>query len=378
MGFFKKLFQKKGIELQDVFDALDNFANDIKTLQNFSEIAYQYFGNNWKFNLEMYISSLAPADKEKYLSEFKRVMDYEKALSIWTSTLQIIKGIKPVSAELLKSMPEYKEYLSKFGIEGERLFEKLNSMFDIRKDIPSSLPSDNTTEQIEEIKESEEVITDDDIPAKDDKENDDEEEIITEDGNDSEKENESLESFHVLNNNQEYHKRLKQRILEKVRDIEARKDSGKEKTSNTSDEKTLEINEEIAETEEKDEKIIKKQSIGINKANKNEENIDWILKNFIKISNFLSESRKIMSAISIYKKSSSLEEYKNYGFIVDVIDYLIDKGNEILSTKSDEDIKAVFPGGRSELVSIIDSYKNEKNNEIVFVESESNNTKKSE
>ena len=58
MSFFKKLFHKKEIKLQDVFDALDSFDNDVKTLQNFSEIAYQYFGNSWKFNLEMYISSL--------------------------------------------------------------------------------------------------------------------------------------------------------------------------------------------------------------------------------------------------------------------------------------------------------------------------------
>ena len=109
----------------------------------------------------------------------------------------------------------------------------------------------------------------------------------------------------------------------------------------------------------------------------NEENIDWILKNFIKISDFLSESRRVMSAISIYKKASTLEEYKNYGFILDVIDYLIDKGNQILSTKSDAEIEQVFAGGREELISIIDSYKKEKNNEIVFAESDNNDAKKS-
>ena len=108
MNFFKKLFKKDEINLQDVFNALDNFDNDIKSLREFSEIAFRYFGNNWKFNLEMYISSLPDAEKNKYLSEFKNVMEYEKALSIWTSALQIVKGVKPVSAELLKSMPEYK------------------------------------------------------------------------------------------------------------------------------------------------------------------------------------------------------------------------------------------------------------------------------
>ena len=378
MGFFEKLFHKKSITLQDVFDALDGFSNDIKTLQNFSEIAYQYFGNNWKFNLEMYISSLPHVDKEKYLSEFKQVMDYEKALSIWTSALQIIKGIKPVSAELLKSIPEYKEYLSKFGIEGERLFEKLSAMFDIRKDVPSSLPSDNTTEQIEETKE--EVVTGNDMPAENDEENNAKEEIITEDEEDNVDETEdSLQTSSVLGDNQEYHKRLKQRILEKVRDIEARKNIVDEDlSSDDSKEKTSKITEERTEIKEENEKIIENQSINNKKSSNDEENIDWILKNFVKISEFLSESRKIMSAISIYKKSPSLEEYKNYGFIIDVIDYLIDKGNEILSTKSDAEIEKVFPAGRSELISIIDSYKTEKNNEIVFAESDNNDTKKSE
>ena len=386
MGFFKKLFHKKDIGLQDVFDALDNFSNDVKTLQNFSEVAYQYFGSGWKFNLEMYISSLPLADKEKYLSEFKQVMDYEKALSVWTSALQIVKGVKPVSAEVLKSMPEYKEYLSKFGIEGERLFEKLNSVFDIRKDIPSSLPSsDSTIETLnDESKESEEITEENDISVVDNKIDVDEkedavEEIVVKEEIDSDKlEDDSFENSPVSSDNKEYHKKLKQRILEKVRDIELRKKTTNNDTSgNDVNENISENNEKVAEIKEKNEKTIKKSNIDDNKSSNNEENIDWILKNFIKINDFLSESRKIMSAISIYKKASNLEEYKNYGFIIDVIDYLIDKGNEILSTKSDEEIEKVFSGGRNELISIIDSYKSEKNNEIVFAESENNDTKKS-
>ncbi len=403
MSFFKKLFHKKEIKLQDVFDALDNFDNDVKTLQNFSEIAYQYFGNSWKFNLEMYISSLPPVEKEKYLSEFKQILDYERALSIWTSSLQIIKGVKPVSAELLKSMPEYKTYLAKFGIEGERLFEKLNAMFDIQKDIPSSISPDIEVNE-ENIKpEENEIDNNKDVEAKEDTvSNMESEKTDSED----EEVNDSLDAYSVSKENQEYHKKLKQRILEKVRDIELRKKSvdvdkntsepitpvsenvSKEEISEMTeeiisnpqakDEKITEIKEEtVVETNKKDEKSIKNPSIDNKKASNHEENIDWILKNFIKISDFLSESRKGMSAISIYKKASTLEEYKNYGFILDVIDYLIDKGNQILSTKSDAEIEQVFAGGREELISIIDSYKKEKNNEIVFAESDNNDAKKS-
>ena len=73
-----------------------------------------------------------------------------------------------------------------------------------------------------------------------------------------------------------------------------------------------------------------------------------------------------MSAISIYKNSDSVEDYKNYGFILDVIDYLIEMGEKILSEKSDAEISTVFAGGRDELRDIINSYKTEKNNEVVI------------
>lgn len=410
MNFFKKLFKKDEINLQDVFNALDNFDNDIKSLREFSEIAFRYFGNNWKFNLEMYISSLPDAEKNKYLSEFKNVMEYEKALSIWTSALQIVKGVKPVSAELLKSMPEYKTYLSKFGIEGERLFEKLNSMFDISgaetkktseiiniEDENQSIDAEilnidnDTTLNIEEnsvnnesIDDVSEITTDEPVDGKEEissfpvSENDE-----TKDSQDEETEEEGSldEDIELSPEKQEYRAQLKQRILQKVRDIELRKNKVKEefKLKENISENKSEINKESKSTDikpKKNKKDKEKQSINSKKSSNNEVNTTWILQNFKKIEEFLAQSREVMSAISIYKKAPSVEEYKNYGFILDVIDYLVEKGDEILSSKSDDEINSVFAGGRDELRDIIKFYKSEKNNEVIIPEDKKSDGKK--
>ncbi|MBR4316073.1 MAG: hypothetical protein IKP65_03785 [Alphaproteobacteria bacterium] len=410
MNFFKKLFKKDEINLQDVFNALDKFDNDIKSLREFSEIAFRYFGNNWKFNLEMYISSLPDAEKNKYLSEFKNVMEYEKALSIWTSALQIVKGVKPVSAELLKSMPEYKTYLSKFGIEGECLFEKLNSMFDISgaetkktseitniEDENQSIDAEisnidnDTTLNVEEnsannesIDNVSEITTDEPVDEKEEisfstvSENDE-----TKDSQDEEiEEEDSLdEDIELSPEKQEYRAQLKQRILQKVRDIELRKNKVKEelKLKENISENKSEINKESKSTDikpKKNKKDKEKQSINSKKSSNNEVNTTWILQNFKKIEEFLAQSREVMSAISIYKKAPSVEEYKNYGFILDVIDYLVEKGDEILSSKSDDEINSVFAGGRDELRDIIKFYKSEKNNEVIIPEDKKSDGKK--
>jgi hypothetical protein len=410
MNFFKKLFKKDEINLQDVFNALDNFDNDIKSLREFSEIAFRYFGNNWKFNLEMYISSLPDAEKNKYLSEFKNVMEYEKALSIWTSALQIVKGVKPVSAELLKSMPEYKTYLSKFGIEGERLFEKLNSMFDISgaetkktseitniEDENQSIDAEisnidnDTTLNVaensvnnESIDNVSEITTDEPVDGKEEisfstvSENDE-----TKDSQDEETEEEDSleEDIELSPEKQEYRAQLKQRILQKVRDIELRKNKVKEelKLKENISENKSEINKESKSTDikpKKNKKDKEKQSINSKKSSNNEVNTTWILQNFKKIEEFLAQSREVMSAISIYKKAPSVEEYKNYGFILDVIDYLVEKGDEILSSKSDDEINSVFAGGRDELRDIIKFYKSEKNNEVIIPEDKKSDGKK--
>ena len=374
MNFFKKLFNNDQVNLQDVFNSLNAFDNDIKTLRTFSETAYQYFGNNWKFNLEMYISSLPQQEKEIYLTKFKNVMEYEKALSIWTSALQIVKGVKPVSAELLKSMPEYQTYLSKFGIEGERLFEKLNSMFDVAKkdsitpvqDTPSfdseemnTIPNNEVAVETEPVSTSDtEVVVEEAVETEPEPSPEPVSEIVLEQtsapqSEETEEEDEDVDeevdaNVSLTEENQKYRTQLKERILQKVRDIEQRKQVLKEELSV---EKSVET------------KKTKKQRQSIEEVN-----TDWILNNFKKISEFLSNSREIMSAISIYKNAQSVEEYKNYGFILDILDYLIEKGEEILSEKTDEEIEKVFSGGRVELSNLISSYKNERNSEVIIPE----------
>ena len=420
MNFFKKLFNKDQITLQDVFNSLDAFDNDMKSLHTFSEKAFKYFGNNWKFNLEMYISSLPTDEKNKYYAKFKNVMEYEKALSIWTSALQIIKGVKHVSAELLKAMPEYKTYLTKFGIEGERLFEKLNSMFDISvnkkqeevseqsKEISSSdvehdasdvaeiIESDDKVEdevldtEIETSSEDEsdideentpsDIVSEDEvieekveeIPVEEEKEeivetniSENNDETVEEDNDEVEEDDSEI---HLSKEKQEYRAQLKERILQKVRDIELRKKSLKEELEENK--KSVEVEKNIKEEKSNPSKTAQKspknKSIKSKKQSINKVNIDWILNNFKKIQEFLSESREVMSAISLYKNAESIEEYKNYGFIIDVIDYLIEKGEEILSTKSDSEIENIFPGGKEELRKTIEFYKNEKNNEVLL------------
>ena len=97
MDFFKKIFKHK-ITIQEVLLSLENFSNDVKSLNNFVDLASQYFGANWKFNIEIYINTLSTEEKEKYYTLFKNVLEYERALSLWTSATQIIKGLRPVGA----------------------------------------------------------------------------------------------------------------------------------------------------------------------------------------------------------------------------------------------------------------------------------------
>ena len=64
MNFFKKFINHK-ITIQDVLSSLEKFDNDVKSLNDFKAKANEYFGVNWKFNLEVYISSLPKDYKEK-------------------------------------------------------------------------------------------------------------------------------------------------------------------------------------------------------------------------------------------------------------------------------------------------------------------------
>lgn len=336
MDFLKKIIKHK-TTIQDVLSSLENFDNDVKSLNNFKEKATEYFGINWKFNLEVYISSLPKNDKDKLYSLFKGLLDYEKGLSIWTSAMQIVKGVKPLSSDVLKNMPEYKEYLSKFGIEGTRLYEKLSDLLDVntpnehienterisenvKQDIPSS------SLNIEEIEEKEEIIK---TPKQ-----------------------------------EEYTQKLKQKILQKMQDIETKKTVDLSPPSQVKEE--FDVIEEKTETVPLNNAKKSKKINEIKEITSDTNTKDWLLENFVKVHNFLSNSREVMSAISLYKKAQSLEEYPYYGFIIDTIDYMIEQGEKILRDKGNDEISAYFSNGKDEIKEIIASYKEQKNNEVII------------
>lgn len=303
MSFFQKFFQKK-ITIQDVLLSLENFSNDVKSLNNVSQISSEFFGVNWKFNLEMYINTMPKDDKEKYLSLFYNVLTFDKALGLWTSAQQVLKGAKTLSADMIKDIGEYEKYLPKFGVEGVRLLEKFKEKF--------NFPN---------------VITQKDENVVDVNENESEAEA---------KKVEVQEDVRIAP--------VSSKILHKVsvKDLEEGVFCKFPR-----EEKTFE--------EEKVEPIVN-----------NSIDDDWELKNFKMVHNFVSQVREVMSAISLFKNAQSLEEYPYYGFVIDTIDYLIAQGNKILSIKSNEEIEKYFPAGAKEVEDIISFYTKQKQDEVVM------------
>ena len=104
-------------------ESLDNFKADTTSFKTFKTAASSYFGNNWKFNLEMHISSLPQNERAKYYLIFKNAIEYETATNYWASAVQLISFKKAVSTEDLKNLPNYEKYLSKFGTEGKKLYK---------------------------------------------------------------------------------------------------------------------------------------------------------------------------------------------------------------------------------------------------------------
>lgn len=313
MSFFQKFFQKK-ITIQDVLLSLENFSNDVKSLNNVSQISSEFFGVNWKFNLEMYINTMPKDDKEKYLSLFYNVLTFDKALGLWTSAQQVLKGAKTLSADMIKDIGEYEEYLPKFGVEGVRLLEKFKEKFNFPNVIT---PKDENV--VEDTKKVEDVVD------------------VNE--NESEPETEKVEVQEDVKIAP-----VSSKILHKV-SVKDLKEGVFCKFPH--EEKTFE--------EEKVEPI----------AN-NSIDDDWELKNFKMVHNFVSQVREVMSAISLFKNAQSLEEYPYYGFVIDTIDYLIAQGNKILSIKSNEEIEKYFPAGAKEVEDIISFYTKQKQDEVVM------------
>lgn len=393
MGVLKDFFKHK-TTIHDVLSSLDSFSNDVKSLNIFRSNALSYFGTNWKFNLEMYISSLSNTDRAKYYELFKNVLDYEKALNIWTSAMQIVNSSKSVSADILKNMSEYKLYLLKFGIEGKRLYEKLTTQLglpengDDEKIIPpvarDVVRDDTQSEIIEDEKAEPETTTVVDAihkgtdiePATTTNEmvKDKTEEPVQ---NADEDEKEPVDDDIENPANNEYRQKLRQKILQKVHDIELlnNEKNNVEKPDEPSDEEE----KTVGQKPEADSVNVSKPAPKVNKTvntpslqphNDGTQNSDWDIQNFKRIEDFLSNSREIMSAICLYKNVPSLEEYKYYGFIIDTIDYLIERGNKILSEKSDDVLDMAFDGGRQGLKNIIASYEGQKTDEIVLPEAE--------
>lgn len=394
MGVLKDFFKHK-TTIHDVLSSLDSFSNDVKSLNIFRSNALSYFGTNWKFNLEMYISSLSNTDRAKYYELFKNVLDYEKALNIWTSAMQIVNSSKSVSADILKNMSEYKLYLLKFGIEGKRLYEKLATQLGIpengddekitppvvrdvvKENKPSEIIEDEkaepeTTAVATSIQKGTDIkpttITNETVKDKT------EEPVQNADDDEDEKEPVDDDIDNPANN--EYRQKLRQKILQKVHDIELlnNEKNNAEKPAEPSDEE----GKMVGQKPEADSVNVSKPAPKVNKTvntpspqphNDGTQNSDWDIQNFKRIEDFLSNSREIMSAICLYKNVPSLEEYKYYGFIIDTIDYLIERGNKILSEKSDDVLDMAFDGGRQGLKNIIASYEGQKTDEIVLPES---------
>ena len=331
MELFQKLFKKK-INIQDVLASLENFSNDVKSLNNVVDVSSKFFGKNWKFNLEMYINSMPIEDNQKYLPLFFNVLNFEKALNLWISAQQVLKGAKSLSSSMLKDMPEYEEFLPKFGIEGVRLLEKFKEQFNIQ-----NITDENKDSGVDE-KNHQAHINDEDV------ENDEKEENITQPSA-------PLNNQHIL-------KKVSAQDLEEgvFSKIKGEADAVMEnENSNQKDEVKVNIEEDIKSNQ----KEVDINNIDI-KSDK-----DWDIQNFLRVHNFLSQSREIMSAISLFK-NVSLENYHYYGFIIDVIDYLLSQGNKILSSKSDEIISLYFKNGREELISLMDFYKKQRDSEIVM------------
>ncbi|MDR2098515.1 MAG: hypothetical protein LBO78_00625 [Rickettsiales bacterium] len=130
MDFLTRLFTKKPTA-GDVLKALDSFSNDQKSLEALRSKAASYFGDNWKFNLEMYINALPPEDKARYSKILENAFAFDRALALWIAAEQVIRGTRTFSGDMLKDLPSFEEYLPKFGIEGRRLLEKFKEKLSI-------------------------------------------------------------------------------------------------------------------------------------------------------------------------------------------------------------------------------------------------------
>lgn len=342
MIFFDKFFKKK-ISIADVLSSLQHFSNDVKSLNDFVSVASSYFGSNWKFNLELYINSLPQIERDKYFPLFDNLLNFETALRLWTSAQQVLKGAKPLNADIINDLPEYEKFLPKFGIEGVRLLEKFKAQFDI------SIPKNNNqvSERIEQISSVDDV--------QDLKEN----QSILKQSSDEISSDQALDEISPAPsapfNNQHILKKVSSDELEQGVFSKIKNQADTELNISSSNLNDVKVSNEDLE-----------KNVPEDDLEKDFPDDDWDLKNFLKIHIFLSKSREIMSAICLFKNVSSLENYPYYGFILDVIDYIIVQGEKILSSKSEDLINVYFKNGKKELSDLIDFYKKQKEDEMLI------------
>lgn len=327
MGFMQKFIKKK-VSIQDVLSSLENFSNDTKSLNEISQVASSFFGANWKFNLELYISTMDKKDKEKYLPIIRNVLTFDKAVSLWIVAQQVLKGARPMNADIMKNIDEYEEYLPKFGVEGVRLLEKLKEKFNLSDD---NVVLEKTVEEVPESKQ-----------------NPEEEDYI--------EEVEAVENIEETPKSDKILKRVSSKELEEGVFVKLPKKE-----------------EPVVREEVKVESVTPVEKVEEVSGNVS----SWELSNFVKVYGFVSQLREVMSAISLFKGANSLEEYPYYGFVIDVIDYLVFQGEKILSDESDDVIRQYLKGGKQELEEIIVFYKKQKQEEVVISDN-SENTKNEE
>lgn len=337
MGFMQKFIKKK-VSVQDVLFSLEKFSNDTKSLNELSQVASSFFGANWKFNLELFISTMVKKDKDKYLPIIRNVLTFDKAVALWLMAQQVLKGAKPLSSDIMKNIDEYEEYLPKFGVEGVRLLEKLKEKFNLSDDvIVLEKKVDVVPEKIED-----EEATDTDVADN----------VVVEDVPDSvvasveEVVEESPKSERIL-------KRVSSKELEEGVFVKLPK---KEEPVVVEDVPVEKV-EEVVEVE---------KVSGTQGEIATDTSDSWELSNFVRVYSFVSQIREVMSAISLFEGAGSLEDYPYYGFIIDVIDYLISQGEKILSTQSEEVILKYFKGGSKELEEIVAFYKKQKQEEVII------------
>ncbi len=322
MGIFTN-FIKNRSSIANVLEALDNFKMDQPSFDLVKKHSVAFFGDNWKFNLEMYIASLPQNDRAKYYAILKTAMEYEKALDYWNRALKITNYTLGVSRDDLIEAGMYKKYLSKFGVEGTRLYQKLEKFLSVDK-VPES--------NVDDIKK-----TDVSVPS-------------------------------------DYSEKLKEIIKKQVEKVSDSVEIIKEKSSKIQPGKdavknggfVATLNEVIEEPKVVKQKEIKTEKNEIIKtpADKNKsvskKSDNWGIENFYQVHEFMPMLRSVMAAVSIYKKSPSIEEYKGYVFLNDAIDYLIDVGTNIMEKTTDENMK-------KKLSAIVNQYSQEKLNEVEYV-----------